>query len=145
LRDSFGLDGLFPENRERRLDGVTCRSGDQKLAADGVALDATREIDVTPHHAVLGSFARANIARDDFSGVDPDTHFELRQPMFRIPRVHSRHRQLHLERACHSPLGVVWSLERCTEDSEDRVANELVDRAVVLLDHRRHLTQVVVQ
>ena len=43
------------------------------------------------------------------------------------------------------PLGVVGPLERRPEDGQDGVADELVDGAVVFLDHRRHLAEIVVQ
>ena len=51
----------------------------------------------------------------------------------------------HGERGLDRPIGVILLRQRRAEDGEDRVADELVERAVELEDLLRHLREEVVQ
>src|SRR5215831_12470837 len=67
------------------------------------------------------------------------------RPRCRLSALNSLQGLLHREGAAHRALGVVGPAEGRAEEDEDPVADELVDRAAVLDDHRRHLRQVLVE
>jgi hypothetical protein len=60
-------------------------------------------------------------------------------------RVDGVHGELHLEGAGDGALGVVGVGDRGAEQGEDRVAEELVDRAAVAVDHLGHRAEVDVE
>src|SRR5437870_5790011 len=52
---------------------------DEDLAANGIRLDTIRRVDRAPHSAVFGTFDRADVADNDFAGVDTNAHGEFGQ------------------------------------------------------------------
>src|SRR5262249_25028426 len=118
--------------------------GDQHLTTHGVGLNTVGEVDMTPHDAVFGAFVRPDIAHHHFPGMDTNAHFHLGQALRAVLGVHPRHSELHGHGAGHRPFCIIVSLDRSPEENENRITNEFIDRALVLLDHLNHDPQVAI-
>src|SRR6185503_15051394 len=105
------------------------RLSDVHLARRCRLLQPCGDVDGVAHDAVLGR--GANRSGDDHPAVDPDAQSELDPEL----RLHSRrmlgHQLLHADRAAERALRVVLVRDRRAEDYENRVSDELFDRAVV--------------
>ena len=76
--------------------------------------------------------ARARVERDErLARVDADANLELER---RLVLVQLRDGVADRERRAHRALGVVLVRDRRAEDRDDRVADELLDRAAVALE-----------
>ena len=73
----------------------------------------------------------ADRAGDDHAGMDPDAQAELHAARLLDPRGVVREDALHRERGAEGALRVVLVRDGRAEHDEDRVADELLDRAVV--------------
>ena len=96
-------------------------------------------------YAVFHAFGRADIAQHHLAGVDADAHLDLGQILLAVPLVDLVHGDLHRQCAGDSALGIVLVPHRCAEQDEDRVADELVDGALIMLDDRHHSGEVAVE
>ena len=117
----------------------------EDLAAHRAALDARGEVDGGADHRVLRPLLGADVAHDGLAGVDADAHQQARAAARDVGLVERVHRALHRERGGRRALGVVDVLDRRAVDREDRVADELVDRAAVRDDDIGHAAEVVVE
>ncbi len=110
---------------DRRLRGAFRRLADQHRARLGRGLNSRRRVDhVARDHALpLGAERDGGLTRE-YAGTCLEPGAELG---------HSRDQ---VERGTHRPLGVVLVCDRSAPDGHHRVADELLDRAAVPLDHR---------
>ena len=85
---------------------------------------------------------RGRVADDDLARVDPDSLLEPHaEPLLELA-VQPRQRAPHLVGRPHRAKRVVLVDDRDAEDGHDRVADELLDRAAVPLQHGAHLVEV---
>jgi hypothetical protein len=115
------------------------------LARPAQRLEAGRHVHRRPHHPVLDALGGADVAGDHLAVVQADPHGERGEPGPAVLGVERGQRLLHGPGAPDRPLGVVGSGQGGAEEHQDRVADELVDQAAVLQDHRRHAAQVPVE
>ena len=117
---------------DRRLRSALRRLTDQHRARLGRRLDTRRRVDqVAGDHALAPGAERDRRLAGEHAGARLQTGTEL------------RHRGDEFERGAHRPLGVVFVRGRCAPDGHDRVADELLDRAAVALDHRPRRLEVL--
>ena len=88
LFNPLGFDRYLRFNGDIGPDRLPSGLGDQDLTADGVGLDAGREVHMRAYEAILGAFVRANIPHHHFTRVHANTHFHFRQT-FRLDSAHS--------------------------------------------------------
>ena len=92
-------------------------------------LQSRRGVDRVAHDAVLRGCAHR--AGHDHPRVDADPKPQLDPELSLHARRMLGKDALHAEGAAKGALGIVLMGDRCTEDHEDRVADELLDRAIV--------------
>ena len=97
------------------------------------------------HGSVLRASLGADVAHDPVAGVHPDPHFEFGATARLQLRVHAGHGALHRDAAGHRPFGVVGARDRRAEHHQNRIADDLVDRAVETVDHLDHRFQIQIQ
>ena len=108
-----------------------CRLADEDRAGLGRPLDSRGRVDdVAGDHALtLGAERDRRLAGEDAGGS------RRRSRRAREPAATR-------SSAAHRPLGVVLLRDRRAPDRHDRVADELLDRAAVALDHRPRQVEV---
>jgi hypothetical protein len=142
-RGRFLVDRLQPERRERLARPFQLERPEQ-LAGDGVRDERVRvgaEQDLPRAGGLLQALADVDglsrdegraggrVARDDLPGVDADPKPQLRQPR--------SDRLAQLRRRANGPERVVLAHDRDAEDRQDGVADELLERAAVPVEHGR--------
>jgi hypothetical protein len=100
---------------------------DQDRARIGLLLQARRDVDRIAGDEKIAAIARAR--GDDLAGVHADAQFERRS--IRV----ARDRIAQAERRGERTLGVVAVRLRHAEDRHDRIADELLHRSAVRVDH----------
>ena len=55
------------------------------------------------------------------------------------------HCQLHRQGARYRSFSVIFSMDGGPKDDKNRIANELINRALVMLDHVDHLSQITIE
>src|SRR5690348_3849738 len=138
MLDALGSHLHLLADLEPVADLLPRRLGDEDLTTYGAGLDARGEVHVASHHAVFHALGRADIAEHHLTGVNADAHLDLWQVLLTVLLVNLLHGDLHGHGAGDRALGIVLMPHRCTEQDEDRVADELVDGALILLDDRHH-------
>ena len=83
-------------------------------------------IDSTPHGTVFGAFQGADVADNQFAGIDTNTHGQLRQLALALLTIEFQECQLHRERTRHGALGVVRSGQGGAKKGQDAVSLQLV-------------------
>ena len=76
--------------------------------------------------------------------MDSNTHLYIGQSRLAVHSIHRGHGQLHSHGAGYRPLGVVLPPYGSAEDDENGIANELINRALVLHDDLDHGAQVAI-
>src|SRR4029079_14115610 len=114
------------------------RLGDEDLTTYGAGLDARGEGSVASQQPVFHALGRADIAEHHLTGVNADAHLDLWQVLLTVLLVNLLHGDLHVRGAGDPTTRIVLMPHRRTEQHEDRVADKLVDGALVLLDDRHH-------
>ncbi|HEY8627164.1 MAG TPA: hypothetical protein VIL56_02545 [Gaiellaceae bacterium] len=109
---------------------------DPDLSRLGGLLEARRNVDRVPRREPL---LRADY---DFAGVHADAKRQRRREVTLQLLVELSDRLPHLARGAHSSERVVLVQYRHSEDGHHRVADELLDRASVPLDHAAHRLEV---
>ena len=145
LLDAFGPHLHLLADLELVAHLLPGRLGDEDLAADGAGLDARGEVHVASHHAVFHALRRADIAEHHLTRMNADAHLDLWQVVLAVLLVDLFHGDLHRHGAGDSPFGIVFVPYRRAEQDEDRIANELIDGALVLLDDRHHGREVAIE
>jgi hypothetical protein len=136
-------DLLARGEREGVMGELIRRVADQDLAGRRCALQASGGVDGVAGHRVGGVAGRADPARHDRAGIDPDVQRE-RPPHPPFPAgIERTHPVAHQEGRAQAALGVVLVRARGAEDSHDRVTHELLDEALVALDRCGHLAEEV--
>jgi hypothetical protein len=105
---------------------------DQDFAAGSALLQSCGDV-----HGIAGD-ERLAWAGDDFAGADARPRLELSPVVALQIDVERREPEPHLARRPHRPELVVFVGEREAEDGHHGVADELLDRAAVSLQHRAH-------
>ena len=136
-------DLLARGEREGVMGELIRRVADQDLARRRRALQARGGVDGVAGHRVGGVGGRADPARHDRAGVDPDVQRE-RPPHPPLPaEIERAHPLAHQEGGAQAALGIVLVRARGAEDRHDRVTHELLDEALVALDRRGHLAEEI--
>ncbi len=132
LASDPGLDRLLSAPRLHRPEMVVAhdlmrpgmgRGTDQHLPRPGHRLQPIRRVHDVAHRGVVAPGTERS--DEHLASVDPDPHLDA----VRDPGDVLRDRLLHAQRRPHGPLGVVLVGDRGTEQSEDRVTDDLVDLA----------------
>src|SRR5262249_7451368 len=118
---------------------------DQDLTSRAVRLYAGGEVDVAPYYPILHSFRRADIAHHHWASMNPDAHFYFGQVFLPVLLVDRRHGELHRHGARHCPLRIILLPDGSTKEHKDRVANDLINSAAVLLDDWDHRGQIAIE
>ena len=127
--DRFGGRGL-----DRARNETVRQLADQDAARRRCLLEPGRGVD-----GVAGDerLAARVIACDDLARVHAHAHREL-DPQFVAQRATElRDAGRQIERAAHSPQGIVLVRDRQPEDAHDRIADELLDLSSVSLERTR--------
>ena len=77
--------------------------------------------------------------------MDTDAHFDLGQTVLPVLLIHRRHGQLHRYPAGDRALCIVLLPDRSAKEDKDCIADELIDRALILLDDRDHGGEVAIE
>ena len=101
------------------------------------ALEARREVHRVADDRVLHALLAADVARDDLAGVDADAGPERLQSALDELHVELRERLAHPDRGAHRVERVVVLRHGRAEDRHDRVADVLVDDAVLFASRCR--------
>ena len=111
------------------LGGSFRRGADEHGAGLGDRLDSARRVDeiARDHTLSLGAQRHRRLA-----GEHADPGAEIRRAEIRPEH---RHRVDELECCADGAVGVVLLRDRCSPDGHHRVADELLDRAAIALDH----------
>ena len=142
-RDRLGLalqgEGVDRLHADRVLHEPMGRAAEQHLAGAGRLLEAGRHVHGVARHEPLSG---ARVARDHLAGVHPDPDADLdaviRAQLF-VQRVEGT---LHAVGGPHRAERVVLVEPRDAEDRHHGVADVLLDRAAVPLDHLGHRVEV---
>ena len=129
----------------RRRDPRARVVGDQHLASRREGLHTSGEVHSRPDRGVLRATQRPDVHDDHTAGVHTDAHFELHIILRRQPPVDVCHGELHAEGAGDRLRRVVVTGNRGTKDDEDRVADNLVDGAIVPADDVHHRVEVEIE
>ena len=123
--------GLVLAVDDRALRRAVRRGADEDPVHRRSRLDARRGVHhVTRDHRL--ALRRTGVERDErLAGRDPDAHMEVERV---APVVQRGDRLARGERGAHRSLGVVLVGGRGAVDRDDRVADELLDRASVSLE-----------
>ncbi len=119
------------------------RVADQDLARGRRALQARGGVDGVAGHRVGGVGGRADPPRHHRTGVDPDVQGERPAHPPLPAAVERLHPIAHHEGRAQAALGIVLVRGGSAEDGHHRVADELLDEPLVLLDRRGHLAEQV--
>jgi len=144
--DDVGLDGLrFSLDRERRLRRHLEQTlhqaigglSDEDTANRGALLHARGEIDCVAHRRVFHAQVGACLANNNQPGVDTYPHVEAADATFgfQVSGVFLRSSD-DLQCGADRTLGVVLVRQRCAEESQNRVAHQARERALVPGDGR---------
>ena len=114
---------------------------DQDLAGLGSVFEAACEVDRVAHDEGL---AGVRVARNHLPGVHADPDLDGDAPRVLELVVQARERVPHVDRGPDGAQCVVLVQPRHAEDGHDRVADELLHRAAVALQHDAHLGEVAV-
>ena len=125
------------ENRCVR-DQTPRRSADEHLARAGGLLQPLRSVHRVARDERL---AARRVTGDDLAGVDPDAHVQLDAQPAREVLVQLRKRRAHVDRGAYRTQRVVFVQLRHAEDGHHRVADELLHRSAVPLQHAAHLVE----
>jgi len=119
------------------------RVADQNLARGRRALQTRGGVDGVAGHRVGRVGGRADPSCHHRAGVDPDMQRE-RPAHPPLPEAIERgHPLAHEEGGAEPALGIVLVRARGAEDGHDRVAHELLDEALVVIDRRGHLVEEI--
>ena len=118
------------------------RVADQDLHRGRGRLQSRRRVDDVARDEVL---ACGDVAGDHLAGVDARAVLQLDTPRGLQPLVHAGQGLSHLPCRTHGAQGVVLVDPRQAEHRHDGVADVLLDRAAVGLQHGLHLVEVDVQ
>ena len=129
LGPALDLDRPDLAERELAVRQAERRLGDVDLSRRGRRLETRGDVHRVPHDAVLGDAADGS--GDHHARVDADAQAELDAALGFRPRGVLGEDALHADRGPQGALRVVLVGDRCAEDDEDSVADELLDRAVV--------------
>ena len=136
-------DLLARREREGVVGELIRRVADQDLARRRRALQAGGGVDGVAGNRVGAVGGRADPARHDRAGIDPDVQRE-RPPYPPFPAgIERTHPVAHQEGRAQAALGIVLVRAGGAEDRHDRVTYELLDEALVTLDRRGHLAEEV--
>ena len=130
---------------EKWRHSLSCGFGDQDLTSGGVGLNARGEIDLTSDHAILHSLGRTDISQHDLTCVESNAHFQFGQIFSSVLLIDLLHGKLHRYGASNRSFGVILLPDGGTEQDEDRITDELVDGALVLLDYGYHCREISIE
>ena len=125
-----GLDGLLTSTCLHRAQMVVAHDlmrrrvrgrADEDLSGPGDRLQPVRGVHHITHRGVVATGAQRT--DEHLAGVDPDAHLDAVRNACGV----LCDRLLHAERGAHGPLRIVFVREGRTEQSEDRVTDDLVD------------------
>ena len=111
----------------------------------GLALQPGAQVDVVADDGVVEAQMGTQVAHDHGTGVDADADDEVRHFHLVPDRLKGVDFPHHIQGGPAGPLGVVFLGHRRAPDGHDRVADVLVQDAVVGEDDGRHLIQVGVE
>jgi hypothetical protein len=74
-----------------------------------------------------------------------DAHVYVGQTGTSILGIHCGHGQLHGHGTSHRPLGIILAPNGSTKDDQHRIANNLINRTLVLHDDLDHGTQIAIE
>src|SRR5581483_2066831 len=128
--DALGVD--------RAMDQLVRTLAEQHLAGTRGLLEPRGDVD-----GVAGDerLAARRVSRHDFARVDADAQRDPPSELSLEPLVQRRQPRLHLDRGATRPQRVVLVRLGYAEHGEDRVADELLDRAAVALERSAHLAE----
>ncbi len=118
--------------------------GNQDLTSSRIRLYARGEIHVTADNAILHTFGRADIAHHHRAGVNPDAHFYFGQILLPVLFVDDVHGELHRDRASDRALRVILLPHGNAEEHKDRIADDLINSALILVDDGDHGRQIAI-
>ena len=135
----FGVTGLDRFGVDHVAHEVVGRSRDQDLEGRGILLHRRGD-----HHRVAGQdvLADAGLAEGDLAGGDPGPDDQADVPGLFEPVVQGGQRALGLRGRFDRAQGVVIVTHREPEDGDDRVADDLLDRAAMRLEDQPHLIEI---
>jgi hypothetical protein len=106
------------------------------LCRRGRLLQPRRGVHRVAGHDAVALARRPLPVGEHLAGLDADAQLQLRTTFRGELRAKLRHGLLHLEGGADGALGIVLVDGRHAEDSQHRVAGELLDEALVALDLR---------
>jgi hypothetical protein len=112
---------------------------DQDLAVSRRLLEALRRDDGVAGHECV---PETRIAPDHLAGVDSARRLEAHAELLLDVPVEILESEPHLGGRADRANGVVFVCDRMAEDAHDRVADELLHRSAVTLEHSLHLVEV---
>ena len=115
------------------------RLPDEHLAGTGGLLEPRSDVDRVTGREPL---SRCRVSDDHLAGVDAGAGGEANPVLLGELVVDASESLLHLERRTHGTEGVVLVDGRHAEHGHDRVADELLDGAAVVLERRLHRAEV---
>ena len=117
----------------------------EHLPSEAERLDARREVDLLADHGMRLVELGAERTHQYRPGIDADAEIQLGQRGVAVLRVQGIHGELQLERARDGALRGVFARRRLAEVRHDRIAHELVDRALVREHHLDHVDEAPVE
>ena len=123
---------------DRVLDESSRRLADEDLACARRLLEALRDVDRVARDEHLSTCA---VARDYLAAVDADADADAYLQFALELLIQLGQRLTQLGRGAHRPQRVVLVQLGDAEDGHDGIADELLDRAAVPLEHERHLLE----
>src|ERR1700682_799134 len=109
------------------------------------AFQTRGKVDCISDRRVSKTRARSDIADDDVAGVNPDPHRHWRGTLGSEPARQSGEAILHVHRCLQRVFGVLLIRQRRAPERHDAVADVLVDRSTVTVDHRAHRVEILAQ
>ena len=127
------------------LDQVVSRFSNENLSADGIRFYTRRIIHGRAHNRIFHPHFGTDIADHHTAGVDTDAHFKGRVALTNKCVVEIVQCMLHGNGTGNRALGICFVFFRNTENNKDRIADDLIDDAVVIYYYLGHLLKIPVQ
>ena len=144
---SFDADQVDGAGEIRFFEMLISIFTDEKLAAIEFigGFESSGEVDAIADDGVIHAFEGADIAGDDFAGVDADADFEGFESFACAVFVEFGEAAEHLNACGDGLVGVFVATKEAAEDGHKGIADVFVEDALVAEDDIDHLSEVFVE